>query len=125
MRARNHKRYARLGLCEQWEKSFEQFLADMGPRPSAAHTIDRIDNEKGYDPTNCRWALPKTQANNRSITKMLCYRGETKPLTEWAALLGIKSITLRSRLRKGASVAEAFETPVAKRTYRLTIATAI
>jgi hypothetical protein len=57
-------------VCDEWMDDFERFFADMGPRPSDAHSIDRIDNERGYEPGNCRWALPADQASNRRARKL-------------------------------------------------------
>lgn len=56
-------------VCDAWNSSFEQFFADMGPRPSARHQIDRIDSSKNYEPGNCRWVTPAEQGseNKRNL----------------------------------------------------------
>lgn len=86
--------------CDQWN-SFEVFLADMGKRPSLRHSIDRIDNEKGYSPENCRWATRTEQARNRRTNQTITHEGRTLTVAEWAERTGIKAGTIYGRLHRG------------------------
>lgn len=95
-------RYGGAGVtvCERWRDSFPNFLADMGAKPTAAHTIDRIDNTKGYSPDNCRWATKAEQATNRKTTRFVTFQGRTLPLKYWAKEIGISDIGLAWRLKR-------------------------
>lgn len=109
----NYKHYGGRGIviCERWQK-FANFFTDMGPRPTPTHSIDRIDNNKGYSPDNCRWATRSEQANNKSVNRRLEIRGQIKTRAEWAALAGICHRTLITRLRKGWTPEKAVFDPV-------------
>jgi hypothetical protein len=87
-------------VCERW-KSFENFLADMGRRPSASHSIDRTDNTRGYGPDNCRWATKLEQANNKRNNVTIEFNGRSQTVPQWAKELGIAATTLYTRLYAG------------------------
>ena len=101
-----------IAVCDRWqgEHGFENFFADMGPRPSGT-TIDRIDNDKGYFKHNCRWATPLTQTRNRRCMPTLTVDGVTRLVCEWAEQLGVTSGCLLSRHRAGWSDERIVKTP--------------
>jgi hypothetical protein len=99
-------------VCDRW-LDFVNFFADMGNRPSTKHTIERINNDGNYEPSNCRWATRKEQANNRRSRRILELNGERKSLTEWATQLGIDKRRLHYRLNVlGWSVEKTITTPI-------------
>ena len=85
-------------ICPRWLHSFENFYADMGKKPTTLHTIDRIDNNKGYSPENCRWATWKEQANNRRNRTSVKFNSQTKSVSEWAEIYHIPQNTLWNRI---------------------------
>lgn len=104
--------YARYGgrginICDRWRDSFEAFYEDMGPRPSNRHSIDRIDNDGGYEPSNCRWSEIEQQVRNRRSTRWVQFRGATMCLADVAELVGMNAGTLRARLQRGWSLERA------------------
>jgi hypothetical protein len=103
---RGYKNYGGRGIkiCSRWRDSLENFLADMGKRPSARHSIDRIDTNGDYEPDNCRWATMSQQARNRRNNRVLEFAGKRATLTEFALEYGISKITLKDRLNRGWSL---------------------
>lgn len=99
-------------VCREWLDSPAQFLADMGPKPSSAHELDRRDNDKGYAPDNCRWVVRATNCRNRRSNRQLTLNGSTRSLAEWCELNGLPRDTVRKRLEAGWSVDDALGTPV-------------
>lgn len=122
-RCRNptHVRYATYGahgitVVDEWvgPGGFTKFLACVGRKPDPTYTIDRIDNAKGYEPGNVRWASKKTQSRNRSDNRKLTVKGETLTLAEWAERTGLSLPLIRQRIDLyGWSIEAAVLTPAA------------
>jgi hypothetical protein len=117
-RVRRNKDAARyrdrgITVCERW-RTFENFLADMGPRPSGC-SIERIDNARGYEPGNCRWATVREQSQNRRSSRLVTVGTETLCVAEWARRLGVSRQTVRHRLEAGWAPETAVTTPASKK----------
>ncbi len=109
-------------VCDRWRDSFENFLADMGPRPSEQHSIDRIDNNGNYEPGNCRWATKKQQLHNLRRNHFMTFNGETLVMAEWARRIGATPQGIIARLNNGWSDERALGTPFGNRADRAEIA---
>lgn len=110
----HYNRYGGRGIsvCEEWH-DVRNFVAWCEQKnPDSGMTIDRIDNDSGYSPDNCRFVSLKDNQNNRSSNRNLEFHGETKTVTQWAEKTGIPASVIYSRLDKlGWSVEKALTTP--------------
>lgn len=75
-------------VCDRWVNSYDNFLSDMGPRPSKKHSIDRIDVNGNYEPSNCRWATSYEQFRNKTNNRWIEFHGWSMILKDWADILG-------------------------------------
>ena len=91
-------------------RDFAVFISDMGLRPSKYHSIERLDNEKGYSKENCVWATADVQAQNRKNTHNLTYKDKTQSLAVWAREFKIEPSKLAKRLKLGWTVEKALTT---------------
>jgi hypothetical protein len=106
----NHKAYNHYGgrgitVCERWQ-TFENFYADMGPRPDGM-TLERINNDKGYSPENCKWATWIEQRGNTRSTNFIEHNGETKTARQWCAGSQVAPKVFVRRLSQGWTFDEA------------------
>lgn len=99
-------------FCERWQK-FDNFFSDMGECPPGL-TLERIDNDKGYSPENCKWATRSEQQRNRRACNYLTIDGVKRCLLEWAKIAGINRRTIYGRLSQGKTPKEAVFTPIKK-----------
>lgn len=105
-------------MCEEWRRFLDRFLADMGQRPSAQHSIDRIDTNGPYAPGNCRWATTSEQQNNRRSNIRVTVDGQSFTLAQAARHHGISPQALHYRLKQGWSLLKALTTEKRKLTRR-------
>lgn len=89
-----------ISVCKRWNR-YENFIADMGRKPTPKHTLERINNDGNYTPSNCRWATRKEQARNRRSNRIVLFRGRKMLLCDVADMLGVKSQTLSMRMSYG------------------------
>ena len=111
----NYKNYGAKGIrvCKEWYKSFDNFYnwaLSIGYKENKniKLTIDRIDNTKGYYPSNCRFLTLKEQQNNRTNNHLITYKGETHTVSQWSKILNINVQTLFTRIGKNLSIEEIF-----------------
>ena len=110
----NHPNYQNYGakgikVCQRWQ-SFELFNQDMEDRPTLKHSIDRIDVEGDYEPTNCRWLTHKEQQNNKRNNKFLTFQKRSQTIAQWSKETGLNHQTISSRLKRGWTIEEALTT---------------
>ena len=98
---RHYKNYGGRGItiCDEW-MDFQNFYRDMGECPSGL-TLERIDNDKGYCKSNCKWATSEEQVNNKRTNHFLTYKGKTQTAKQWSEELGISYNVIRQRIYKG------------------------
>ena len=104
-----------IDIFQEWKESFEVFCKWALNNGYAENlTLDRIDVNGNYEPSNCRWITRFDQMSNMRKNVNLTYKGETKHLSEWCRIFNVKHSTIAYRLKHGYSVEEAFETPIGK-----------
>lgn len=100
-----------IAVCKEWRRDFTAFFDYVGERPSPKHSIERIDNSRGYEPGNVRWATRAEQMRNTRGNHWIEIDGVRKLITEWAEEKGIDQTTLSHRIARGMSERDAVMTP--------------
>jgi hypothetical protein len=98
-------------VCERWLNSYENFLADVGRKPTPKHSLDRIDSNGNYEPGNVRWATRDEQANNRTSNRFVEAFGERLTIIQWARKTGVGRHNISNRLKAGWTPEQAVLTP--------------
>lgn len=114
---KDHANYADYGgrgitVCDRWKGSFTNFIKDMGRKPTGLHTLERLDNDKGYSPENCVWGTQKDQLRNTRRNRLITCNGKTQCLSAWAEETGVRAGAIRKRIVElGWPVEKALYTP--------------
>ncbi len=98
-------------MCDRWQHSVAAFIEDMGPPPTPKHSVDRIDCNGNYEPSNCRWATQEEQNNNTRRSKLITWNGKTQSIRDWAKEYNIGARGLSERLRRGWNMEKSLKTP--------------
>ena len=111
---KNHDSYKHYGgreitVCGRWRNSFENFLVDMGFKPTTKHTLERKDSLGNYTPDNCKWATWTEQLNNTRRNRVVELKGEKKTVAQWCRVLGLNYEKIMGRLKTGWAPEKAFE----------------
>ena len=103
-------------VCEKWN-DFDKFIEDMGMRPAHDYELDRIDNDDGYHPDNCRWIDHQTQNDNRRSSRWITINERTQTMKQWSEETGINYYTMSQRYYNG-DRGESLIRPTKKQTRR-------
>jgi hypothetical protein len=108
----NNKKYADYGgrgitICDEWRHDYKAFIDYIGNKPSPGYSIERINNDRNYEPGNIRWATQKEQMNNTRVNRFLTYNGKSQTVSQWADELKIPYNRIAMRLHRGNSVEKA------------------
>lgn len=112
---KNYSNYGGRGIrvCDRWlgKEGFINFLKDMGERPSDKYSIERIDNNGNYEPSNCKWDVLEVQANNKRTSRFISFNGKTQTLAQWSKEKKFPPALLTKRLKRGWTIEKALNTP--------------
>jgi hypothetical protein len=117
-KAKDFRNYGARGItvCAAWRKSYADFAAyihtHLGQKPTPRHTLERISNQKGYAPSNLKWATRCEQNQNTRKNVHLTHNGQTYHISEWARRIGMRPVILTNRLWRGWSVERALTQPL-------------
>jgi hypothetical protein len=110
---KDYKDYGGRGIivCDEWRYSYETFLSDMGRKPTTDHSIERIDTNGNYEPSNCKWETLENQSKNKRRAVFVNYNGEKRYLVDVCRERGVNSRLVRGRIYWGWNLEEALSTP--------------